>query len=312
MLGLTAADVVATPLPLYHVAGLDVALATLAVGGTVVLLQQPDPAAAWDAVSLHGATVVQTLRGYRSFLRAAPVDLGRLRGVFGLSAWVPEIDALPPEVDVWCGFGATELCGYAIGHGRDSLRQHPGAVGRPLTGYETRVVDEAGRPVAAGDTGELLMRGAAVTPGYWNLPEASAETLRDGWLHTGDLVSVSHDGVVRWEDRLKDMVKTGGENVYCIEVEAVLSSHPAVRECAVFGVADRRWGEAVKAAVVTRSAVTVEELDAWCLQRLAAFKRPRWYAFVDALPRNALEKVVKTELRAAHDLDSAVRLPERI
>jgi acyl-CoA synthetase (AMP-forming)/AMP-acid ligase II len=311
MLGLTAGDVVATPLPLFHVAGLDVALATLAVGGTVVLLQQPDPSAAWEAVSRHGATVVQTLRGYRSFLRAAPTDLGRLRGIFGLSAWVPELDALPMHIDVWCGFGATELCGYAIGQGRASLREHPGTVGRLLPGYEARVVDEAGRAVHAGQTGELLVRGAAVTPGYWNLPEASAEALHGGWLHTGDLVSVSDDGVVRWEDRLKDMVKTGGENVYCIEVETVLSAHPAVSECAVFGVPDRRWGEAVKAVVATRSEVTVEELDSWCLQRLAAYKRPRWYAFVGALPRNALEKVVKTELRATHDPDSAVRVPER-
>jgi acyl-CoA synthetase (AMP-forming)/AMP-acid ligase II len=311
MLGLTAADVVATALPLFHVAGLDVALSTLSVGGTVVLLDAPDPRTAWDAVATHGVTVAQTLRGWRSFLRAAPGSLGSLRGIFGLAVWQQEVDELPPGFEAWSGFGATELCGYAVGHGRESLRAHPGAVGRPLPGYDAVVVDDAGHPVGAGGTGELLMRGPAVTRGYWKLPEASAEALRDGWLHTGDLMAVEDDGTLRWVDRLKDMVKTGGENVYCIEVEAALAAHPAVRECAVFGVPDRRWGEAVKAVVVTAAPVTVEELDAWCLQRLAAFKRPRWYEFASSLPRNALEKVVKTELRAAHDPGTAVRLAER-
>jgi acyl-CoA synthetase (AMP-forming)/AMP-acid ligase II len=311
MLGLSAADVVATPLPLFHVAGLDVVLSTLSVGGTVVLLDAPDPRAAWAAVEAYDVTVVQTLRGWRSFLGAAPAGLDRLRGIFGLATWQSEIDELPPGFEAWSGFGSTEMCGYGVGHGRTSLRAHPGAVGKALPGYEVAVVDDVGRAVGPGGTGELLVRGGAVTRGYWKLPDATAEALRDGWLHTGDVMTVEDDGTLRWVDRSKDMVKTGGENVYCIEVESALVAHPAVRECAVFGVADRRWGEAVKAVVVVSAPVTVEELDAWCLQRMAPFKRPRWYEFARALPRNALEKVVKTELRAAHDPSTAVRLPER-
>ena len=135
--------------------------------------------------------------------------------------------------------------------------------------------------------------------------------LRNGWLHTGDLGREDRDGLIFFVDRQKDMVKPGGENVYSIEVEAVPTSHPAVVECAVIGVPDDRWGEAVKAVVVARGYVTAEELDRWCFDRLAAFKRPRWYDFVAGLPRNATAKVVKPDLRAAHDPATSTRLPER-
>jgi acyl-CoA synthetase (AMP-forming)/AMP-acid ligase II len=309
-LGLTDADVVATALPLFHVAGIDLSLSTLAAGGTVVLLGSPDPAAAWSAVTDSDATIVQTISGTNSLLRTAPDDLHRLRGIFAPGGWSPLLDE-HSQLALWTGYGATELCGFAVGNTREVLRARPDTVGRPMPGYDSRVVGADGAPVAPGEVGELLMRGPMVTTGYWNLPEASAQALDGGWLHTGDLMELQDDGVLRFVDRLKDMVKPGGENVYCIEVELALAEHPAVREVAVIGVPDKRWGEAVKAVVVTRSAVTAVELDAWCLQRLAAYKRPRWYSFVDALPRNALEKVVKTELRAAHDGASSVRLVER-
>jgi acyl-CoA synthetase (AMP-forming)/AMP-acid ligase II len=128
---------------------------------------------------------------------------------------------------------------------------------------------------------------------------------------TGDLGRADDDGLLYFVDRKKDMVKPGGDNGYSIEVETVLAAHPAVAECAVIGVADQRWGEAVKAVVVASSSVTAEELDEWCLGRLAGYKRPRWYCFVDTLPRNALAKVVKTELRAAHGPADSVRIPEQ-
>jgi acyl-CoA synthetase (AMP-forming)/AMP-acid ligase II len=309
-LGLTERDVVATALPLFHVAGIDLCLSTLAAGGTAVLLNSPEPDAAWAAVTDHGATIVQSIRGTGSFLRAAPTDIKSLRGVFAPGGWSSLLDD-HEELALWTGYGATELCGFAVGNTRDVLKTRPDTIGRAMPGYEWRVVDADDKPVAAGEVGELLMRGPMVTSGYWNLPEASAEALRGGWLHTGDLMELHDDSVLRFVDRLKDMVKPGGENVYCIEVELALAEHPAVRECAVIGVPDPKWGEAVKAIVATHERVTAEELDAWCLDRLAAYKRPRWYAFVDALPRNALEKVVKTELRSAHDEATSVRLAER-
>jgi acyl-CoA synthetase (AMP-forming)/AMP-acid ligase II len=145
---------------------------------------------------------------------------------------------------------------------------------------------------------------------YWRLPDATAEALRGGWLHTGDVMQMDDDGYLYMLDRLKDMVKPGGENVYSIEVEQVLRLHPAVVDCAVVGVPDVRWGEGVKAVVVAPGRVDLGELDAWCLQRLAPYKRPRWYEFVDALPTNGA-KVDKQRLRASHDPQRAVRLPER-
>jgi acyl-CoA synthetase (AMP-forming)/AMP-acid ligase II len=197
-----------------------------------------------------------------------------------------------------------------VAFGDDCVRPGP-VLGRPLLGMVAAVLDDDDQPVRRGEVGELCFRGAATTLGYWNLPEASAEVLRNGWLHTGDLGRADDDGLIFFVDRKKDMVKPGGENVYSIEVESVLASHPSVVECAVFGVPDERWGEAVKAVVVASGDVTAEELDRWCLDRLAAFKRPRWYDFVASLPRNAMAKVMKTDLRAAHDPAASTRIRER-
>jgi acyl-CoA synthetase (AMP-forming)/AMP-acid ligase II len=129
-------------------------------------------------------------------------------------------------------------------------------------------------------------------------------------LHTGDLMRRDDDGHLYFVDRAKDMIKTGGENVYSAEVERVLLTHPSVGDAAVLGVPDRRWGEAVKALVVAAEPVTPEELDAYCRERLGGFKRPRWYEFTAAIPRNHSGKILKRELRAAHDPAVAVRLPE--
>jgi acyl-CoA synthetase (AMP-forming)/AMP-acid ligase II len=307
-LDLTPRDIVATPLPYFHVAGVDFALSTLAAGATIAVPAGPMPADAWAAVDDFGATVLLGLSGIADFAGAAAGR--RVRGIYGPTIRDRDIDAVDERIELWTGYGASELCGFAAGQTRAGARGRPGSIGHPLTGYEARVVDPAGNPVPTGEVGELIMRGPAVTSGYWNLPEATEAALRDGWLHTGDLASVDADGCLYFRDRLKDMVKSGGENVYCVEVEEVLLAHPAVRECAVIGVPDDRWGEAVKAVVVAEHA-TADELDAWCLSRLAAYKRPRWYSFVPELPRNALTKVLKTDLRAAHDPATATRLSER-
>jgi acyl-CoA synthetase (AMP-forming)/AMP-acid ligase II len=191
------------------------------------------------------------------------------------------------------------------------MRAAPGSLGRLLPGYTAYLADEDGRPVPVGETGQLLVRGTAVTSGYAGLPEDTAEALEGGWLHTGDLMRTDASGALYFVDRAKDMVKPGGENVYCVEVETALREHPQVADVAVIGVPDRRWGEAVKAVVVVRSELAADELDRWCLDHLAPYKRPRWYEFVDALPRNAIGKIVKPALRAAHHPDRAVRLGER-
>jgi long-chain acyl-CoA synthetase len=171
------------------------------------------------------------------------------------------------------------------------------SVGVAQTLVEVRVVDAAGRDLPAGATGEVVVRGDTVMAGYWQNPEASAQALRGGWLWTGDMGALDEDGFLTLKDRSKDVIISGGSNIYPREVEEVLLGHPRVREVSVVGRKDARWGEAVVAFVACEGAVDPAELDALCLAHIARFKRPREYRFVDALPKNNYGKVLKTALR---------------
>jgi long-chain acyl-CoA synthetase len=171
------------------------------------------------------------------------------------------------------------------------------SVGVAQTLVEVRVVDAAGRDLPAGATGEVVVRGDTVMAGYWQNPEASAQALRGGWLGTGDMGALDEDGFLTLKDRSKDVIISGGSNIYPREVEEVLLGHPRVREVSVVGRKDARWGEAVVAFVACEGAVDPAELDALCLAHIARFKRPREYRFVDALPKNNYGKVLKTALR---------------
>jgi fatty-acyl-CoA synthase len=166
-----------------------------------------------------------------------------------------------------------------------------------------RVVDESGAPSAADEIGEVQFRGPNVFAGYWRRPDATAEAFTpDGWFRTGDLGRLDEEGFLTLVDRKKDMVITGGENVYSAEVEDVLFAHPKVGEAAVIGLPDPKWGESVFAVVVARSgmSITPEELAEHCRARLAKYKTPKGFAFIDALPRNAAGKVLKRELRSRY------------
>ena len=167
------------------------------------------------------------------------------------------------------------------------------------TGVRVRVVDEDDRDLPSGGVGEIVTRSDCVMSGYWQNPEATAKTLRGGWLHTGDLGSLDDEGFLTIRDRSKDMIISGGSNIYPREIEEVLLRHPAVAECSVVGRAHPEWGEEVVAFVVTRDGtpLTPQALDALCLDNIARFKRPKDYRFVDALPKNNYGKVLKTELR---------------
>ncbi|MGA8705514.1 MAG: AMP-binding protein [Steroidobacteraceae bacterium] len=178
-------------------------------------------------------------------------------------------------------------------------RQRAGSVGVAQSLVEVRTVDESDAPVRCDEVGEVVVRGATVMRGYWNNPAASAETLRDGWLHTGDLGSFDADGFLTLKDRSRDVIISGGSNIYPREVEEVLLQHPDIVEVSVIGRPDRDWGESVVAYVVTRGEVVPdrESLDQLCAQCIARFKRPRHYRFVDALPKNSYGKVLKKALR---------------
>ena len=190
--------------------------------------------------------------------------------------------------------------------------QHPrylerlGSVGPARTDVEVRIVDENDIPLPVGEIGEIALRGDVIMQGYWDNPEANARTLAGGWLHTGDLGVVDDDGFVTLKDRSKDMVISGGTNIYPREVEEVLLQHPNVLEVSVIGKPHPEWGEDVLAYVVPIAGAKLSEaeLDALCLEHIARFKRPKHYRFIDTLPKNNYGKVLKTELRARLDAEA--------
>ncbi len=189
--------------------------------------------------------------------------------------------------------------------GHPRWRERLRSAGTPQIVCEVRIADEEGRTLPEGEVGEILVRGDSVVPGYWEDPGATARTMGDGWLRTGDLGTFDGDGFLYIKDRSKDLIISGGANIYPREVEDALLTHPGVREVSVIGIPDREWGERVVACVVAASGVGEEELDAWCLARIARFKRPRRYLFLDALPKNAYGKILKRELRARLTADPA-------
>jgi acyl-CoA synthetase (AMP-forming)/AMP-acid ligase II len=207
-------------------------------------------------------------------------------------------------------YGMTETSPYlTVSTLKDHLRElsaeqqmrFRAATGREFITVELRVVDEQGREVRPDgqEVGEIIVRGDSVTSGYWNLPDRTAEAFEDGWLHTGDMAVMDEEGYVTIVDRKRDMIITGGENVYSVEVENELYSHPAVLEAAVIGVPDETWGEAVKAIVVLKEGrqATEEEIIQFCKERMAHFKAPKSVDFVSSLPKTGSAKIAKVVLR---------------
>lgn len=175
-------------------------------------------------------------------------------------------------------------------------RERVVSAGKPYACLDVKVVDDDGQELPSEDAGEIVCRGNVVMPGYWNNPEATAASLKDGWLHTGDVGAFDADGYLTLKDRSKDLIISGGSNIYPREVEEVLLKHPAVREVSVIGRPDKEWGEVVVAYIAGEAAAG--ELDALCLNAIARFKRPKDYVFIDTLPKNNYGKILKTELRA--------------
>lgn len=300
--------------PLFHVAGLGRLVGQLIVGGTCVTLAQFRPAGVIAAIEEHRIsdiivvpTMLQALLDEPSFTPQRVKSLDRI--AFGAAPMPPDLLdralAAWPHAEFFQAYGLTETAGAVCINLPANHRPEARArglltsVGRAGLGAEIIVADESGRELPRGEVGEILARGPMVMQGYWRNPEASATALRDGWLHTGDAGRMLEDGHLFIVDRLKDMIITGGENVYCAEVEAALRSHPQVAHAAVVGVPDARWGEAVHAVVVTTAegGTSADELRAWCRERLAGYKCPRHITFVRELPLSAAGKVLKNVLR---------------
>lgn len=308
---LTGGEVALVSAPLFHTAALNMsALPTLLKGGTVLLESSFDPARTLSLIERHGVTCLFGVPAMFDAMAAAPgwetADLSSLRTLLCGGAPVPARTArayLERGLAFVQGYGMTETSpGVLVLDRADSL-DRAGSAGVPHFFTDVRIRDAAGRDTAPGEKGEIVVSGPNVTPGYWNRPEESrAAFTEDGWFRSGDVALVDGDGYVHLVDRLKDMIISGGENIYPAEVEDALLSHPDVAECAVFGVPDPKWGEVGRAVAVLRpgATVTAAELLAHLDGRLARYKIPRTLVLRGtALPRNAAGKLLKEALRAA-------------
>ena len=301
--------------PMFHLADMGIAMTHWIEGNTHSVLSAFNPEQVLDAIEreritqiLLVPTMIQMLVDHPSMNKRR--DLSSLKTiVYGASpiseAVLDRAMAALPGVDFAQAYGMTELSPVATinpplyhsaeGRKLGKLR----SAGRASFCSEIRIVDTHGKAVPCGTVGEVTVRGPHVMKGYWNKPEMTALAIRDGWMHTGDGAYMDEDGFVFIVDRMKDMIITGGENVYSGEVENAIGRHPAVQACAVIGIPDSRWGEAVHAVVVRQpgTEVSIDDLIAHCRTLIAGYKCPRSVAFVDALPLSGAGKVMKAALR---------------
>ncbi|MDQ2844948.1 MAG: long-chain fatty acid--CoA ligase [Actinomycetota bacterium] len=306
LLTLTGDDVVMGCLPLFHVFGMTCGLNTsVAVGASLSLITRFDPDTALDVIARDKVTVFEGVptyyMGMLSKAGSRDADLTSLRlAVAGGSS-------LPVEVlhKFEATFGCAILEGYGLSEtspvasfNHPNAERKPGSIGFPIEGVQMAVLDEAGAEVADGEPGEIVIRGDAIMRGYWNKPDATAEAIKDGWFHSGDLGKRDDDGYFYIVDRIKDMILRGGLNVYPREVEEVLYEHPAVVEAAVVGVPHEMLGEEIAAFVVLAAGQTADtaEISQYVKDRIAAYKYPRTVTIVDSLPKTASGKILKREL----------------
>jgi long-chain acyl-CoA synthetase len=299
--------------PMFHTGGIIGTLATVWAGGTHVIMPRFDPDLALDLVEReavsHTLLVPTMLAAAAGAQLARPRDVSSLRylshGASPISAeTLRKAHRAFPGAELLHVYGTTEATPITTLLPHEELiidTPRVRSCGQPAAGVEVRIVDDQGRDVPAGAVGDVLVRSASIMAGYWRKPEATAEVMRGGWYVTGDLGYRDDESYLYLVDRAKDMIVSGGENIYSTEVEDALASHPAVEEVAVFGVPDPRWGESVYAVVSVRQPVSSEELVRHCRQRIAGFKVPRCVELrTEPLLKSAAGKILKRELREPH------------
>lgn len=297
--------------PLFHVTANNCAAQLLtAAGGTMVLMYRWDAGEALKIIEREGVTALTGVPVMGRELVNHPdfeaTDTSTLTAINGGGAQVPPdqvalIKKKSTTASPGTGYGMTETCGIITTVSGDFFVGKPDSVGPAMPNFEAQCFDDDGNPVAQGELGEIWVRGSSVIKGYINRPEATAESITNGWLHTGDIGRIDEDGFVYVLDRKKDMVLRGGENIYCAEVEAAIYHHSSVAEVVVFGVPDDRLGEDVGTAIVLKDghSLTEDELKAHCAERMAKFKIPNHIWFVEEpFPRNASGKFLKKDVRA--------------
>ena len=292
-------------LPLFHVGALNPLISSMHGGGTVAIMTEFDPTRIWQIYAEEKINVTLAVPAMLNFMLAtydASVhDTSQLRWVMSGAAPVPATlieKYASMGIDIVQVYGLTESCGPVCLIAPDEAVARAGSTGKAFFHTDVKVVAPDGSEVEAGETGEVLVRGPHIMQGYWNQPEATAETIIDGWLHTGDVARIDAEGYIYIQDRIKDMIISGGENVYPAEIENVITGLDAVREVAVIGIPSEKWGESPLAIVVKSDAsLTAEDVITHCKGKLAAFKLPKGCEFVDEIPRNPTGKVLKRVLR---------------
>jgi len=300
-------------LPLFHVGALNPLLSIIYKGGTAVIMSEFDPVKIWEVYGDEKISVTLAVPAMLNFMLLTydkeNHDTSSLRWVMSGAAPVP-VSLIETYADMGIEihqvYGLTETCGPGCLISPDEAISHAGSTGKAFFHTEVRVVDEEGNDCGAEETGEILIRAPHVMTGYWNRPEATAETFVDGWFKSGDVAMMDSDGFVYIQDRLKDMIISGGENVYPAEIENVLAAMEGVTEAAVIGVSSEKWGESPLAIVVRSDEnITAEDVIAFCDGKLARFKQPKGVEFIDAIPRNPTGKVLKRVLREQYDTPAA-------
>jgi len=299
--------------PMFHTGGILATLATVWAGGTHVIMPRFDPDLAVDLIEREAVThtlLVPTMLAMAAGAQLArPRDVGSLRylshGASPISAeTLRRTRQAFPGAELLHVYGTTEstpITGLLPHEERILDTPLVRSCGQPATGVEMRIVDDTMASLPPRAIGELAVRSPSVMAGYWRKPEATAEVMRDGWYLTGDLGYLDEESHLFLVDRAKDMIVSGGENIYSTEVEDALGSYPGVEEVAVFGVPDERWGESVYAVVYTRKEITSDELTAHCREQIAGFKMPRCIELrTEPLPKSAAGKILKRELRQPH------------
>jgi fatty-acyl-CoA synthase len=308
----TGEDVSLLAMPIGHIGGTGWGIQALTAGATSVVMREFDPDGVLNAIETHRISKIFMVPAAMQIVvrrpRARQIDWSCVKYMLYGASPIP-LDLLKECMAVFgCQFvqlyGMTETCGTVVvldpeDHNPEGSPRMRSA-GRPMPGVELVILDPDGQPLGAGEVGEIAIRSESCMTGYWNQHDATSRAISaDGWLRTGDAGYLDDDGFLYIHDRIKDMIISGGENVYPAEVENAIFGHPEVQEVAVIGVPDAKWGETVKALVVRAPNSDISESDviAWARQRIAAYKAPRSVDFIEALPRNASGKVLRRALR---------------
>jgi len=307
-------DVYISPLPMFHVGALTPISANVYMGVTSVVMRSFDPSRAWELLGEESVTTGLMVPAMLNFMlqvkQPDPASYAQLRWIMTGAAPVP-VSLIHGYNDLGIQlleiYGLTETCGPTCLMDAEHAAKKPGSTGRGFYFTDVKIAGSDGVELPRGDAGEVWVRGAHVMQEYWNRPDATAETLVDGWLRTGDVAMMDDEGFVFIQDRIKDMIISGGENVYPAELENVLMSHPDVGEAAVIGQESAKWGESPLAIIVrSRDDLTEAEVLNFCQGKMAAFKQPKAAVFVDEIPRNPSGKILKRLLREQFSAPAAV------